>query len=62
LRAILAAWTWSIRLPKQEWPPSALTVFGGTHVAIDVNANTMSVNGRIRVDLRAVESLDITEL
>jgi hypothetical protein len=39
-----------------------LTVLGGTDVAVDVNANAMSVNGRSRVDLHAVESLDMAEL
>jgi hypothetical protein len=62
LRAILAAWTWSIRLPKQEWSPFALTVLGGTDVAVDVNTIAMSVNGKSRVDRHAVESLDMAEL
>ena len=62
LRAILAAWTWSIWLPKQERLPFALTVFGKTHVTVDVKANATSVNGTIRVDLHAVESLDMIEL
>jgi hypothetical protein len=62
LRAILAAWTWSIRLPKQERLPFALTVVDGTHVAVDVNANATSINGTIRVDLHAVASPDMIEL
>jgi hypothetical protein len=39
-----------------------LTVFDGTHVAADANANATSVNGTIRVDLHAVAALDIIEL
>jgi hypothetical protein len=62
LRAILAAWTWSIRLPKQERLTFALTVFGGSHVAVDVNANATSANGTILVNLHAVGFLDMIEL
>ena len=62
LRAILAASTWSIRLPKQERLPFALTVFGETHIAVDVNAKATMVNGMICVDFHAVAALDMTEL
>jgi hypothetical protein len=62
LLAILAAWTWSIRLPKQERLPFELTVFDGTHVAVEANTNATSVDGTIRVDLHAAASLDMIEL